>query len=176
MSIYALMIPQKAGVVKRLSAWYNEPMITLTNMIVIRDPATGKVLAQERTKDDWGGLSFPGGKLEPGEAIYDSAIREAFEETGLVVKNLKSCGIIHWINTGNDDRYLSFLFATEDFSGELKIDSDEGRHLWISTDELLAIPSDNGLHEILRLFLSDEYSEAIGGFNTHGDWWIDRFV
>jgi len=81
------------------------PSCELTNMIMIQNPSTGEVVVINRKKS-WTGLSFPGGHVEPGESFYDSAVREAYEETGLEVKNLELCGIINWSNTKTFDRYL----------------------------------------------------------------------
>jgi len=89
--------------------------LELTNMAMIQDKQTGKVLVQDRVKS-WKGLSFPGGHIENNESFIDSAVREVREETGLEVWNLKSCGIIHWLNNKTFDRYLVFLFKTGDYS------------------------------------------------------------
>lgn len=61
------------------------PKVELTSMVMIQDKTTGKVLVQERVKS-WKGLSFPGGHVNQGESIVDSAIREIKEETGLDIK------------------------------------------------------------------------------------------
>ncbi len=47
------------------------PQVELTNMVMIQDRITGKVLVQERTKS-WKGLSFPGGHVNEGESLVDS--------------------------------------------------------------------------------------------------------
>ncbi|MGI6561524.1 MAG: 8-oxo-dGTP diphosphatase [Clostridia bacterium] len=138
--------------------------VTLTNMVMIRDKTTGKVLVQDRIKS-WKGLSFPGGHVENDESFVDSAIREVREETGLVVKNLEYCGVIHWLNTKTFERYIVFLYKTEDFSGVLKEESDEGKNLWITIDELRNTPSENGMPLYLPVFLEDKYSEAFGPWN-----------
>lgn len=147
----------------------------LTNMIMIQDESTGKVLVQNRVKN-WCGYSFPGGHVENGESFVDSAIREAKEETGLDVRNLKGCGVIHWSNTYNFDRYLTFLFKTSDYEGELLDKSNEGENLWMSVDEIFAAKSDNGMHEILRMFLNDDYSEAFGSWSNDNDWKINEYL
>ena len=56
----------------------------MTNMVMIQDRQTSKVLVQDRIKS-WKGLSFPDGHVEDNESIVDSAIREVKEETGLDV-------------------------------------------------------------------------------------------
>ena len=146
--------------------------VELTNMVMVCDGT--KVLVQERVKN-WKGLSFPGGHVEKGESFTDSAVRELREETGLEARNLKSSGVIHWSNTDNFDRYLAFLFKTSDFMGELLPETEEGRNIWMELDELAAAPSDNGMREILRMFLNDGYGEAFGSWS--GDVWsIDRYL
>ena len=67
--------------------------IEITNMCMILDPATKRIVVQKRVKY-WTGLAFPGGHLERGESLVESAIREVREETGLIVSDLKPCGII----------------------------------------------------------------------------------
>jgi len=112
--------------------------ITLTTMVCIEDPATGHVLVQDRLLK-FKGLAFPGGKIEPGESMHDCAVREIFEETGLLIRNLQFCGFKHecWRETpGNEERrYLVFFYKTRDFSGEL-VDTPEGQHTWMTMDEL----------------------------------------
>lgn len=148
--------------------------VELTNMVMVSDLERGLVLALERVKD-WAGLSFPGGRVEPGESFVDSAVREVLEETGLLIRNLKGCGVIHWTNLDNHDRYLSFLYKTDKFSGNLIPSTDEGRNIWMTVDALRTAPSKNGLHEILHMFLHDEFSEAFGSWDSGGNWRITEF-
>ena len=63
-------------------------------MIMIYDKYTDKAVVINR-RLSWRGISFPGGHVEPGESFYESAVREAKEETGLTVRDLKFCGVIH---------------------------------------------------------------------------------
>ena len=61
----------------------------LTNMCMIMDGT--KVLVQDRSANDWNGIAFPGGHVEPGESIAESVIREIREETGLTIEKPKLC-------------------------------------------------------------------------------------
>lgn len=138
--------------------------IELTNMVMIQDKRTKKVLIQDRIKS-WKGWSFPGGHVENNESFVDSAIREIKEETGFDISNLKYCGIIHWLNNKSFERYIIFLYKTSDFTGELITDSEEGKHFWVTLDEIREHPSHNDTLEYLPLFLEDSYSEAYGLWN-----------
>ncbi|WP_083707787.1 NUDIX domain-containing protein [Brevirhabdus pacifica] len=57
---------------------------------IVRDQQ-GRVLLAQRRADQMspGTWEIPGGKVEPGEAAADAAIRELHEETGLVARNLR---------------------------------------------------------------------------------------
>ena len=146
--------------------------IEMTNMVMIQDKQTGKVLVQDRVKS-WKGLSFPGGHIEDSESIIDSAIREVREETGLEVRNLKACGVIHWLNKKTLDRFMVFLYKTTEFSGELLTESDEGRNFWITVDEMRNTPSENQMPKnYLPMFLEDKYCEAFGPWKDDEPWEI----
>ncbi len=132
--------------------------VELTVMVMIQD-ADGRVLVQDRVKS-WTGLSFPGGHVESSESFAAAAAREVEEETGLSVTNLRHCGVVHWLNTTTDDRYLAFLYKTASYSGMLTTDCDEGRHCWMDIETLRQQPSTNGFDRYLPLFLDDSISEG----------------
>lgn len=133
----------------------------LTNMVMVRDKASGKVLVQQRVKS-WQGLSFPGGHVEEGESFVDSAIREIKEETGLEIRNLQPCGVIHWVHRERKNRYIVFLYKTEDFSGELLQETEEGKVFWILPEELAMQNLSSNFGSYLPMFLTDGFSEAYG--------------
>ena len=136
--------------------------VDLTTMVMIQTPDTKQVLVQNR-KLKWPGYSFPGGKVEAGESFYDCAVREIQEETGLHIKNLESCGTVHWCNLETDDRYIVFLYKTKDYSGILIESSPEGSHFWCDVDVLLKMPGDKFSNDVLnycRIFFEKEFNEV----------------
>ena len=61
--------------------------VELTVVCLLEDG--GKVLLQNRKKEDWHGWALPGGHVAPGESFVDAVIREMREETGLTIRNPK---------------------------------------------------------------------------------------
>ena len=138
--------------------------VELTNMVMVKDESTGKVLVQERVKS-WKGISFPGGHGEPGESFVDSAIREVKEETGLDIRNLQSCGVIHWSHNRSFNRYIVFLYKTTDFSGELLPETEEGRVFWATPEEIKSMNLSSNFAHYLPMFLDGNRNEAFGSWN-----------
>ena len=113
-------------------------------------------LLQDRVKNDWKGYTFPGGHMEPGESIVDGVNREMKEETGLLIKRPKLCGIKQFpIENG---RYLVFLFRTNEFEGEL-VSSEEGQMHWVHKKNLDKVHLVEDFHELLMVMLDDSYNE-----------------
>ena len=73
-----------------------------TNLCMVYDDA-GNILVQDRQAQDWPGICFPGGHVEPGESFVESVIREVREETGLTIENPILCGTKQF-QTDNGER------------------------------------------------------------------------
>ena len=115
-----------------------------------------EILLQNRVKTDWRGYCFPGGHVEPGESIVESVIREMKEETGLLVSNLRLCGIKQFPIDGG--RYLVFFFKTDRFTGEL-ISSDEGKMEWVCRKDLPKRNTVSDFMDMLKVFDRDDLTE-----------------
>lgn len=122
-------------------------MIILTNMCLIRNG--NMILVQNRTKKDWPGLTLPGGKVEKDESVYQSVLREVYEETGLRLLNVKDVGYIEWLIDG--DRHLCILFESESYEGELK-SNDEGENLFIDIKDLCQYQFSTDFDKILDIY------------------------
>jgi 8-oxo-dGTP diphosphatase len=138
--------------------------LEITNMVMVQDPETKKVVVQNRVKS-WTGISFPGGHAEPGETIYDSAIREIREETGLEIKNLQSCGFMYWYNNKTEDKYFTYFYKTQDFTGTLLESTEEGKVFWVSLSELETMKLAPNFKSYLPMFLENTYREAYCSWN-----------
>jgi len=95
-----------------------------------------------------GEWSLPGGVLECGEALREATVREAREETGLVVETVDMIGVYERVIRAEDGRtryhYVLIDFLCRPVGGELKAGSDAADVRWVSSVELpgLKLPPD----------------------------------
>jgi ADP-ribose pyrophosphatase YjhB (NUDIX family) len=117
----------------------HETLITVGCGIIIENDE--RILLQHRTNEDnW---CIPGGVMEIGESFEQTAIRETFEETGLLVDGLELFGIYSgercFVEYPNKDKVYSVqvIFRTKKYFGELKQKGIETReHKFFKKEEL----------------------------------------
>lgn len=150
--------------------------VKLTNMCMIYNQETNQVLVQDRIKS-WSGITFPGGKLELGEAVIPSTIREVFEETGLTISNLEFCGIKDWYDYKKDERYIVFLLKSSNFTGTLVDKTSEGEVFWVSLDRIKDYKLSPDFSEMLEIFLgnSGEFFYEDLKSDDEEKRWVKRF-
>lgn len=117
-----------------------------------------KILLQDRVKNDWHGLTFPGGHVEKCEPFVKAVIREIKEETGLDIIAPKLCGVKQF-QTDADERYIVLLFKTNQFSGNLQ-SSDEGEMKWVARSEIRSCPNlVDDFFDLLQVFDEEDLTE-----------------
>jgi 8-oxo-dGTP diphosphatase len=119
----------------------------VTNCVLIRD---NQVLMLQKTRRGW--WVAPGGKMEPGESVRDSCIREYREETGIYLKNPQLKGIFTFIMKENDQvlsEWMMFTFFATDSDGLGVDESDEGKLEWQPLDQLKNLPMAAGDYHII---------------------------
>ena len=132
--------------------------LKITNMVMVHDEAADRVVVIERRRS-WCGIAFPGGHAEPGESIYDSAVREIREETGLVIENLVPCGFMYWYNDATEDKYFTYFYKATQFSGELIAGTEEGPVFWVDRNEMKNLRLSPNMERYLPMF-EGKYAEA----------------
>lgn len=128
--------------------------VEFTNMCMITGGS--KVVVIDRQKQDWPGITFPGGHVERGESFTDAVIREVKEETGLTIRAPRLCGIKDWCE--NDKRYAVLFYKTSLFEGEL-VSSKEGEVWWEELENLPKLKLSLDMGDMLRVFTEDDLSE-----------------
>lgn len=112
-------------------------------------------------KGRWNGF---GGKLEKGESIKNSVLREVKEEIGVKVLNLKKRGILNFI--GVEEFPLEVhIFSSNSYEGS-PIETDEMRPKWFRINK---IPFD-------KMWPDDKYwlPLMVKGSNFKGTFYFDK--
>lgn len=103
---------------------------------------------------DW---SIPGGVLELGETVREAAVREAGEETGLVVAPVELLGVYDRVLRDPESRvryhYVLVDFLCRRISGALLAAGDADEARWFTTEELGKLPLAEDTAEVIRLGL-----------------------
>ncbi|MCX6033460.1 MAG: NUDIX domain-containing protein [Chloroflexi bacterium] len=131
---------------------YPEPTVR----ILIFNPR-GELLLLKSHK--WPGrYVVPGGHVELGERIEQTVIREAREETGLDVRNLRFLcwqEFIHDPTFWKRRHFLFFDYACQAESTEVRLNDEAEDHMWIEPEKALELPIDSytrvSLLEYLRI-------------------------
>ncbi len=96
--------------------------------IIVRDDLGRILLVKHADKQIW---VAPGGSLEPGESPADAAVREMWEETGLLVQPVRILGVYGGppfeVAYRNGDRvsYVMTVFECRPIEGQLRPDGNE---------------------------------------------------
>ena len=123
--------------------------IKLTIMCMVYQD-DGSFLVLNRTKQDWPGLTFPGGHVEDDETCEEACIREMKEETNLTVKDIVCKGHIEWNDFGDGIRHFAVLYSTNKFEGTPK-SSSEGEIFFIKEKDVKSHPLSNDFWKIYEL-------------------------
>ena len=107
-----------------------------------------------------------GGHFEEGESPYDCAVREIFEETGLVPAALSYRGVVTFVSDEWETEQMH-LFTSDDFLGddrfprytggeEVTTDCCEGNLAWVEKSLVPSLPLWEGDKIFLSLLEKDE--------------------
>jgi len=117
------------GYVKWLRGKVGSQLIYLVYASAVIFDAQGRILAQTRYDFDW--LSIPGGAMEPGETLLQTARREVLEETGITAGIRGLAGLLthprHNLRypTGDQVQQWTAIFWGEAAGGALQADGGE---------------------------------------------------
>lgn len=113
------------------------PHLTVATVVQQHD----KFLMVEEMIDGELVLNQPAGHLEPGETLFDAALRETLEETAWRVELTGIIGIYHYYAPAADITYHRIAFAASaiEHSGQA-LDADISAAHWLPFDEIRGRP------------------------------------
>ncbi|MGH3305197.1 MAG: NUDIX hydrolase [Streptosporangiaceae bacterium] len=113
--------------VTRLRGQIGHDMLWLSTATAVVFDADGRVLLGRRA--DNGKWGPPGGIIDPAEEPADAAVRETFEETGVVAvpERLVAVSVMPPITYPNGDQvqYLDLIFRCRATGGEARVNDSE---------------------------------------------------
>jgi 8-oxo-dGTP pyrophosphatase MutT (NUDIX family) len=135
----------------------SRPLILVAAGVLICN-AAGDLLLQRRTDDQlWG---IPGGSMELGESAEETARREVYEETGLVVDELRLFAVFsgaemeHTFPNGDQAAIVSVVYLAAPAPGQAPMCGDESLELrYFSREALQGLPLSPPDKPIIRRFL-----------------------
>ncbi|WP_369136546.1 NUDIX hydrolase [Klebsiella variicola] len=145
--------------VQQMRSLIGHRLLLLAGSNVIITDARHQILLQLRRDGTWG---LPGGLLEPGESLEQTAVREVKEETNLDVRNLLLLGIFsgpeYTFTLPNKDEInvITSLYWTSDWSGKMVNDPGEGQELAFFAPEDLPSNMDEEYRIYIRHYLGQK--------------------
>jgi len=110
-----------------------------------------------------GEWSLPGGVLECGETLREATVREAREETGLVVETAEMLGVYERVIRAEDGRvryhYVLIDFLCRTATGDLQAASDAADVRWFTREELPALKLSADTLEVIHKGLQAAVSQ-----------------
>lgn len=119
-------------------------MQRIANLIVVKD---NHVLLLKKPRRGW--YVAPGGKMEPGESVYEAAVREFIEETGAEPIDPHLKGVYTMIIKDDEDtivkdEWMLYTFVAKDLSGTPYKTTREGELEWHPVASLETLPMAEG--------------------------------
>lgn len=133
--------------------WIHFPSNAMGVNLVIRTPG-GIVAVLPPGEPDDAPAALPGGHVEYAESPEQAAVREAYEETGLIVEVIRCLGHFFDLNRSYPGPMLSFVFELQAVGGTIR-NSQEGKVAVFPPDRFPAIsPNRKGSRRAMELFLA----------------------
>lgn len=128
--------------------------------VAIHDDEKGLLACKHADKDIW---VTPGGLIEPGEHPADAAVRETWEETGLLVEITGLLGGVGgpdlMVDYSNGDKaaYIGTIFRGRIIRGTPRPDGDEILDVrYFSREELARVPHSRWMDQCMSLLFSPD--------------------
>ncbi len=131
--------------------------------VLVRD-GDGRILLVRHVEGRW---MLPGGAVDPGERPAEAAVREAWEEAGVVVEPLRIAGVYGGpeyrivYENGDENAWVITVFDARIVEGEPHPNDDETSEVgWFAPEEIEQLPRSDATKATLRALLAGEEFRA----------------
>jgi ADP-ribose pyrophosphatase YjhB (NUDIX family) len=140
-------------------------VVPSANVVVVND--AGEILLIRRTdNDNW---ALPGGAMDLGESLPETAVRETTEETGIRAEVTGLVGIytdprhvILYTSNGEVRQEFSVVFTARPLGGE-PTPSDESREVhWIAPNKIGSLQMDQSMRMRIEHYLAGSGKPHLG--------------
>jgi len=120
--------------------------------VIIRNKKNEILLLKRITQTGYNTWAPPGGHLEFGEDIIQSAKREVLEETGLKLNKLYFKGITNDIFKKENKHYVTIWFEAKTDAEKIKLSNEHSKYGWFGSKypSPLFLPFKNYLKKLIR--------------------------
>jgi ADP-ribose pyrophosphatase YjhB (NUDIX family) len=140
-------------------------VVPSANVIVVN--GQGEILLIRRT--DNGNWAVPGGGMDLGESITDTAIRETEEETGITCEITGLVGIytsprhvILYTSDGEVRQEFSIVFTARPVGGELRPSGESSEPQWVSPAAVPSLQMHSSMRQRIQHYLDKRPEPYLG--------------
>ncbi|EOC99792.1 NUDIX domain-containing protein [Caldisalinibacter kiritimatiensis] len=94
------------------------------------------ILKRNNTSFAAGYWDIPGGKLEFGESLQESLVREVNEETSLQIDLAGVISTSSGINSEKKKQYITVVYLCNYLSGEVVLSNEHSEYMWVNIRNL----------------------------------------
>ena len=140
-------------------------VVPSANAIVVNDQ--GDILMIRRTdNNNW---AVPGGGMDLGESITDTAIRETQEETGITCEITGLVGIytnprhvIRYTSNNEVRQEFSVVFTAKPIKGQLRPSSESSEPQWVHPAAIPGLQMDPSMRQRIQHYLDERPEPFLG--------------
>ena len=140
-------------------------LVPSANAIVVNEQ--GEILMIRRT--DNGNWAVPGGGMDLGESITDTAIRETREETGIKCQITGLVGIytnpghvIRYTSDGEVRQEFSIVFTARPTGGQLQASSESSETQWVAPATAVTLQMHPSMRQRIQHYLDRRPKPYLG--------------